>query len=212
MADKQQASKRLGSVVKLEALRNAILAERNPDKPCITVCGGTGCLALGVRDVIAGFKREIEKGGLEGKLALRITGCPGFCEKGPLVVIKPENIFYQQVKAADAAEIVSETVKGNIIDRLLYVDPDTGKKITHESDVPFYKKQKRLLLGNNSSIDPTQIEDYLALGGYAALGRALSNMTPEGVIDEVKKSGLRGRGGGGFPTGNKWDTCRKAEG
>jgi len=212
MADKQQASKRLGSVVKLEALRNAILAERNPDKLCITVCGGTGCLALGVRDVIAGFKREIEKGRLEGKLALRITGCPGFCEKGPLVVIKPKNILYQQVKAGDAAEIVSETVKGNIVDRLLYIDPDTDKKTTYESDVPFYKKQKRLLLGNNSSIDPTQIEDYLALGGYAALGKALSNMTPEGVINEVKESGLRGRGGGGFPTGNKWETCRKAPG
>jgi NADH-quinone oxidoreductase subunit F len=212
MAKKQETSKRLNSVAALEALRKAIVAGRDPDKPCITVCGGTGCLALGARDVIAGFKREIKKGGLERKLALRITGCPGFCEKGPLVVIKPENILYQQVKAGDAAEIVSETVKGNIVDRLLYTDPDTGKKTTYESDVPFYKKQKRLLLGNNSNIDPTVIEDYLALGGYAALGKVLSGMTPEGVIDEVKKSGLRGRGGGGFPTGTKWETCRHAEG
>jgi len=212
MAKKQQTSKRLNSVAALEALRKAIVASRDPDKPCITVCGGTGCLALGARDVIAGFKREIEKGGLEGKVSLKITGCPGFCEKGPLVVIKPEDILYQQVKAGDAAEIISETVKGNIVDRLLYVDPNTGKKTTYESDVPFYKKQKRLLLGSNSSIDPTVIEDYLALGGYAALGRALSGMTPEGIIDEVKKSGLRGRGGGGFPTGAKWETCRKAEG
>jgi NADH-quinone oxidoreductase subunit F len=212
MAKKQQTSKRLGSVEALEALRKSIIGERDPDKPCITVCGGTGCLALGAQGVIAGFKREIEKGGLEGKLALRITGCPGFCEKGPLVVIKPDNILYQQVKASDAAEIVSETVKGNIVDRLLYVDPDTGKKITYESDVPFYKKQKRLLLGNNSSIDPTRIEDYLTLGGYAALGKVLSGMTPEEIIDEVKKSGLRGRGGGGFPTGAKWETCRRAEG
>jgi NADH-quinone oxidoreductase subunit F len=209
---KRQVSKRLNSVGELEALRKAILALRDSRQPCITVCGGTGCLALGVREVITGFEQEIKKGGLEEKLALRITGCPGFCEKGPLVVIKPENIFYQQVKAADAAEIVSETVKGNIIDRLLYADSDTGKKVIHESDVPFYKKQKRLLLGNNSSIDPTDIEDYLALGGYAALGKALSNMTPEGVIDEVKKAGLRGRGGGGFPTGDKWQSCRDAKG
>jgi len=211
MADKQ-TSKRLGSVVKLEALRNAIAAERDPNKPCITVCGGTGCLALGARDVIAGFKREIKKGGLESKVSLKITGCPGFCEKGPLVVIKPENILYQQVRGDDVAEIVSETVKGNIVDRLLYVDPDTGQKTTYESDVPFYKKQKRLLLGNNSSIDPTVIEDYLALGGYAALGKVLSGMSPEEIIDEVKKSGLRGRGGGGFPTGDKWESCRNAEG
>jgi len=211
MADKQ-TSKRLGSVVKLEALRNAIAAERDPNKPCITVCGGTGCLALGARDVIAGFKREIKKGGLESKVSLKITGCPGFCEKGPLVVIKPENILYQQVRGDDVAEIVSETVRGNIVDRLLYVDPDTGQKTTYESDVPFYKKQKRLLLGNNSSIDPTVIEDYLALGGYAALGKVLSGMSPEEIIDEVKKSGLRGRGGGGFPTGDKWESCRNAEG
>jgi NADH-quinone oxidoreductase subunit F len=145
-------------------------------------------------------------------VSLRETGCPGFCERGPLVVIKPENILYQQVKAEDAAEIVSATVKGNIVDRLLYVDPDTKKKITYEHEVPFYKKQKRLLLGNNSNIDPTEINDYLTLDGYAALGKVLSNMSPQAVINEVKKAGLRGRGGGGFPTGTKWETCRNAEG
>jgi NADH-quinone oxidoreductase subunit F len=212
MAKKQQTSKRLNSVEALEALRKSIIKSRDPKQLGITVCGGTGCLALGARDVIAGFKREIKKGGLESRVSLKITGCPGFCEKGPLVVIKPENILYQQVRGDDVAEIVSETVRGNIVDRLLYVDPDTGKKTTYESDVPFYKKQKRLLLDDNSSIDPTVIEDYLALGGYAALGRALSGMSPEEIIDEVKKSGLRGRGGGGFPTGTKWETCRNAEG
>jgi NADH-quinone oxidoreductase subunit F len=212
MAKKQQTSKRLNSVEALEALRKSIIKSRDPKQLGITVCGGTGCLALGARDVIAGFKREIKKGGLESKVSLKITGCPGFCEKGPLVVIKPENILYQQVRGDDVAEIVSETVRGNIVDRLLYVDPDTGQKTTYESDVPFYKKQKRLLLGDNSSIDPTVIEDYLALGGYAALGRVLSGMSPEEIIDEVKKSGLRGRGGGGFPTGTKWETCRNAEG
>jgi NADH-quinone oxidoreductase subunit F len=116
------------------------------------------------------------------------------------------------VRSGDVAEIVSETVKGKIVDRLLYTDSNTGKKITYEHEVPFYKKQKRLLLGDNSNIDPTIIEDYLALGGYAALRKVLFEMSPEQIIEEVKKSGLRGRGGGGFPTGIKWETCRRAHG
>jgi len=213
MAKKQETSKRLGSVVKLEALRNAILAERNPDKPCITVCGGTGCHSFGSQGVSDAFKAEIKKNKLDAKVDVKVTGCHGFCEKGPLVVIKPKDIFYQMVKAEDVPEIIAETVVGgNIIDRLLYTDPDTGKKVTHESDVPFYQKQKRLVFGNNGLIDPTRIDDYIAVGGYAALGKVFSGMTPESVIDEVKKAGLRGRGGGGFPTGDKWESCRKAEG
>jgi NADH-quinone oxidoreductase subunit F len=202
---------RLSSPQELEVLRASIIKARDVQKPCITVCGGTGCLALGAEGVISAFRRELKKRSLEGKISLRVTGCPGFCERGPLVVIKPENILYQQVESEDVPEIVSATVKGNIVDRLLYVDPDSGEKITYESDVPFYKKQKRLLLGNNSNIDPTVVEDYLALGGYAALAKALA-MKPEAVIAEVKKAGLRGRGGGGFPTGTKWETCRNAEG
>jgi len=209
---KKKVLKRLGSPQELEALRESIIKNRDPSQTCIVICGGTGCLALGAQGVITNFRREIEEGGLGNKLALRITGCPGFCERGPLVVIKPENILYQQVKGEDVAEIVSETVKGNIVDRLLYTDPGTGKKITYEHEVPFYKKQKRLLLGDNSNIDPTLIEDYLALGGYAALSKALFGMSPEQIIEEVKKSGLRGRGGGGFPAGIKWESCRRAQG
>jgi NADH-quinone oxidoreductase subunit F len=209
---KKKVLKQLGSPQELEALRESIIKSRDPSQTCIVVCGGTGCLALGAQGVITNFRREIEEGGLGNKLALRITGCPGFCERGPLVVIKPENILYQQVKGEDVAEIVSETVKGNIVDRLLYTDPGTGKKITYEHEVPFYKKQKRLLLGDNSNIDPTLIEDYLALGGYTALSQALFEMSPETIIEEVKKSGLRGRGGGGFSTGVKWETCRRANG
>ena len=208
----KRSNNRLGSADELEALRKSIIGKRDPSQACLVVCGGTGCLALGAADVIASFRRELKERGLESKVSLRVTGCPGFCERGPLVVIKPENILYQQVKAEDAAEIVSATVKGNIVDRLLYVDPDTKKKITYEHEVPFYKKQKRLLLGNNSNIDPTEINDYLTLDGYAALGKVLSNMSPQAVINEVKKAGLRGRGGGGFPTGTKWETCRNAEG
>jgi NADH-quinone oxidoreductase subunit F len=212
MAEKQK-SKRLGSVVKLEALRNAIAAERDPNKPCITVCGGTGCHSFGSQGVSDAFKAEIKKNKLADRVEVKVTGCHGFCEKGPLVVIKPEDIFYQKVKVEDVPEIVAETVvKGNVIDRLLYIDPDTGKKVTYEPKVPFYNKQKRLVFGNNGLIDPTSIEDYIAVGGYAALGKVLSGMTPDGVIKEVKKSGLRGRGGGGFPTGDKWQSCRKAKG
>ena len=203
---------RLSSPQEFEALRASIIKSRDPDKTCIAVCGGTGCLALGAQDVITGFRREMQQRGLETKVDFRITGCPGFCERGPLVVIKPENLLYQRVRGDDVPVIISETIKGNIVDRLLYIDPNTGKKITYEPDVPFYKKQKRLLIGDNSNIDPTIIDDYLAIGGYAALSKALFKMSPEEIIEEVKKSGLRGRGGGGFPTGVKWETCRRAHG
>jgi len=212
MAEKQK-SKRLNSVAALEALRKAIVASRDPDKLCVTVCGGTGCHSFGSEGVSDAFKKEIKKSKLDGKVEVKVTGCHGFCEKGPLVVIKPKDIFYQKVKAEDVPEIVAETVVGgNIIDRLLYTDPDTGKKVTHEPEVPFYQKQKRLVFGNNGLIDPTSIEDYIAVGGYAALGKVFSGMTPEGVIAKVRKAGLRGRGGGGFPTGDKWQSCRDAEG
>jgi len=203
---------RLNSPDDLETLRKSIVDGRDPQKPCIAICGGTGCLALGAAGVISNFRREIEERGLGTKVDLRITGCPGFCERGPLVVIEPENILYQRVEGKNVSQIVSQTViGGNIVDELLYQDPGTGSKITKESDVPFYQKQKRLLLANNSRIDPNNLEDYIALGGYAALAKAFK-MSPEKIIEEIKKSGLRGRGGGGFPTGNKWESCRRAEG
>ncbi len=205
--------KRLSSPGELERLRESIIGSRDPGKQCIIICGGTGCVALGASDVIAAFKQEMEEQGLASKVDLRVTGCRGFCERGPHVVIHPEGILYQRVRQKDVAEIVSGTVvNGNIIDRLLYQDPETGEKIVHESEVPFYARQERLLLANNARIAPDSIEDYLAIGGYAALSKALSKMSPEEIITEVKKSGLRGRGGGGFPTGRKWETCRRAEG
>ncbi len=205
--------KKLGSPAELESLRENITARRDPNRACITICSGTGCQAYGCEKVTEAFRQEIKQQGLEDKVDILVTGCHGFCERGPLVVIRPKDIFYQRVRVKDIPEIISETiVKGNIIDRLLYADPNTGEKITNEPEVPFYKKQKRLVFGSNGYIDPTSIADYLAVGGYAALGRALSKMSPEEVISEVKKSGLRGRGGGGFPTGVKWESCRQAEG
>jgi len=204
---------RLSSPDELERLRKLMIKNRDTNKPCLTICGGTGCHAFGSEKVADAFKQEIKQQGLEAKVDIRTTGCHGFCERGPLVVIKPENIFYQRVTVEDVPEIISETIiKSNIIDKLLYTDPNTGNKITYEHEVPFYKKQNRLVFGNNGLIDPAAIEDYLAVGGYTALGKALFGMSPEQIIEEIKKSGLRGRGGGGFPTGVKWESCRQAHG
>ena len=204
---------RLKSLADLEDLRKAIVAEKDPSKPCVAICAGTGCLALGADKVIAAFREEIERQGLGIKVDIRETGCPGFCEKGPVVVVYPEEICYLQVKLGDVAEIVSQTLmEGKVIDRLLYTDPTTGEKATHEAEIPFYKNQTRLLIGDNIKIDSKKIDDYIALGGYSALAKALFQMTPEQVIEEVKKSGLRGRGGGGFPAGRKWEECRNAPG
>jgi NADH-quinone oxidoreductase subunit F len=196
----------------LEALRSSIFKTRDPDKPCITICNGTGCQAYGSKSIVAAFQDEVKKQKLESKVDVKAIGCPGFCERGTLVVIKPKDIFYQRVRPKDVPEIISETIgKGNTVNRLLYTDRVTNEKITKEGDVPFYKKQMRLIIGNNGLIDPTVIEDYLAIGGYTALAKALK-MTPENIIEEVKKSGLRGRGGAGFPTGSKWESTRKAHG
>ncbi len=203
---------KLKSLGELEALRKSIIEKRDPNKPCITICNGTGCQALGSKNVTTAFHEEVERQNLAAKVDIRSIGCPGFCERGTLVVTKPQDIFYQRVRPRDVPEILAETIgKGNVVNRLLYTDRKTGEKVTYENEVPFYKKQKRLVIGNNGLIDPTSIDDYLAIGGYSALGKALK-MTPEQIIDEVKKAGLRGRGGGGFPTAVKWETTRRAHG
>lgn len=205
--------KRAGSAAELGSLRQSILGKRDPKRTCISVCGGTGCRASGAEAVVDAFLDEIERRELQIQVELKETGCHGFCERGPVVVIRPKKIFYQRIKPEDIPEIISETVlKGNIIERLLYVDPVTGERITYEPDVPFYKKQTRTIFGANGEIDPTNIEDYIAVGGYSGLSKALFQMSPDKIIEEVKKSGLRGRGGGGFPTGRKWQSCRDAEG
>ena len=204
--------KRLGNTAELESLRQSILSERDPNRTCISICAGTGCRASGAEAVIDAFLDEIERRELQVNVALKETGCPGFCERGPLVVILPKKIFYQRVKPEDVPEIISETVlQGNIVERLLYVDPATGEKIIYEPDVPFYRKQTQNILNANREIEPTEINDYIATGGYSALSKTLSQTAPEEIIDEVKRSGLRGRGGGGFPTGRKWQSCHNAK-
>jgi NADH-quinone oxidoreductase subunit F len=204
---------KINSPAELGKLRKGILSKRDPQKPGIAVCTGTGCLALGADKVVAALKEEIKKHGLEDKVDIKETGCPGFCERGTVVVIYPEEICYLQVQPEDAGEVISQTILAKkVIDKLLYVDPTTSEKAVRESEIPFYKNQMRLIIGNNIKLDPKSIDDYLALGGYSALAKVLSQMTPEQVLAEVKKSNLRGRGGGGFPTGRKWEECRNAPG
>ncbi len=203
---------RLTSVAALEQWRKTILAGRSDTKRCITVCGGTGCRALSSDGVSEALGAELKKQNLESKIDLRITGCPGFCEQGPIVVIQPERILYVKVAPRDAPEIVKSLSENKTVEKLLYKDPDSGKRMVHEYDVPFYREQQRILLKNNGIVDPTKIEDYVAAGGYQALAKTLSEGKPEAVIAEIKRSGLRGRGGAGFTTGTKWELCRKAPG
>jgi NADH-quinone oxidoreductase subunit F len=204
---------RLNSAAELEELRKSILEKRDPNIPCITLCSGSACHASGSKEVAASLEEEIIKQGLSGQVYIRKTGCHGFCERGPIVIIHPEKIAYFQIKPEDVPEIISQTImEKKVIERLLYTDPVTKEKIVHEADIPFYKNQQRVVFGTNSSIDPKSIDDYLAVDGYAALAKCLTQMTPELVLGEVKKSNLRGRGGGGFPTGRKWEESRNAPG
>ena len=204
---------RINSPAELEKFRKGILSGIDPKKPCISLCSGSACNASGSGKVAASLEEEIKKQGLSDKVDIRKTGCHGFCERGPITVIHPEEICYFQIEPDDVSEIVSKTIKEKkVIDRLLYREPSTREKIIRESEIPFYKNQERLVFGSNGKIDPKNIDDYLALGGYSALAKALSRMTPEQVLEEVKKSNLRGRGGGGFPAGRKWEECRNAPG
>jgi NADH-quinone oxidoreductase subunit F len=200
-------------IEKLQEIQREISQAQKKQKTHITVCGGTGCHAYGCIKVARAFEAEIKKHHLQDSHGVRLTGCHGFCERGPIVVIQPQGIFYQRIQLKDVQEVVSQTIiHKKIIDRLLYVDPQTQKKIVYEKDVPFYQRQKRIIFGNNGLIDPTEIKDYIAVQGYSALAKVLSRMTPQQVIEEIKKSGLRGRGGAGFPTGLKWERTSKSPG
>ncbi len=203
---------KLKNIDELRKLRKKLKEIYKPVKQWITVCSGTGCHAYGCEKVTEAFEKEIKAQNLQDKIGLRTTGCHGFCERGPIVVIQPEGIFYQRIQPKDAKEIILQTIiNKKIIDRFLYIDPISGEKIISEGEVPFYKKQKRIIFGMNGLIDPTKIEDYIAIGGYEALGKVLSSMSQKQVINEIKKSGLRGRGGAGFLTGKKWEICSAAK-
>ncbi|MFC2019357.1 NADH-ubiquinone oxidoreductase-F iron-sulfur binding region domain-containing protein [Chloroflexota bacterium] len=210
MLDLQQ--KILRDVSALDNLRQSLIGEIDPGQLIISICCGTACLASGAEEVSQAFVNEVEKRELQIQVKLTNTGCHGFCEKGPLVVINPQGILYQHVTPDDIEEIVTSLLAGTVVERLLYIDPQSGEKIEQESKVPFYSHQQRLVFKTNGEIDPTNIEDYIRVGGYAALSKVLFRISQEVVIEEIKKSGLRGRGGGGFPTGRKWESCRIAKG
>jgi NADH-quinone oxidoreductase subunit F len=201
---------KLHTVEELEAVRQACRAARDPSRPCVTVCAGSGCSASGANEVLAALKRALERRGLEEQIDLRSTGCHGFCERGPVMLLWPEGVFYNRVTPPDAPEIVASlTNGGKPLERLLYEDSVTHQRVVREEDVPFYRRQMRVLFGNNGRIDPKNIEDYFRVGGYSALALVLRELSPEKVVDTITRSGLRGRGGAGFPTGKKWEVMRQ---
>ncbi len=172
------------------------------------VCQGIPCISAGAEEVLSSLQREIEGLNLGKGVQVKQTGCHGFCQRAPLVVIEPEGIFYSKVSPDDVSEIAQSLLpEGKPVERLFYRDPATDKPLPHYTDIPFYSKQQKLLLRNCGNIDPEEIDDYLAAGGYQALEKALLKMTREQIIGEVKRSGLRGLGGAGFPTGQKWEAC-----
>ena len=190
----------------------------------IVLCTGTGCIANGAMDVFAAFASAMQEAGidvidqfeaLEGvkdakkTVYLSKSGCQGFCQMGPLVSIEPEGILYTKVKLADVKDIVEKTLRnGEVIDALLYVDPVTKKHCRSQKEITFYKRQHRLVLKQCGELNPENIAEYRAIGGYAAAEKAYTRMTPEGICKNMIDAGLRGRGGGGFPTGKKWEVCR----
>ena len=176
----------------------------------ILVCGGTGCLASEAEKVQRNLELILKARGYEKEVKIIKTGCFGFCEQGPIVKIEPENVFYVRVGPKDAKDIIDEhIIKGRKVERLLYKEPYEKEKIDTQENIPFYKKQLRIALRNCGLVNPEDIYEYIALGGYEALGKAITKMSRDEIIETVKKSKLRGRGGGGFPTGIKWEIAKK---
>ncbi|MDR1651026.1 MAG: NADH-quinone oxidoreductase subunit NuoF [Synergistaceae bacterium] len=178
----------------------------------VLVCGGTGCSSSGSKEIIPELRDNLKARGMDAEVKVVETGCHGLCELGPLVIVYPEGVFYVRVKPSDVDEIVeNHLLKGRVVERLLYKEPATLATVPDYDDIAFYKKQKRYALVNCGHINPESLDEYIGADGYEGLAKTLS-MTPEEVIGEIKKSGLRGRGGGGFPTGSKWQFTRGAAG
>lgn len=200
--------KKLASELKPALELREHFTKENLVKRDILVCGGTGCSSSDSMQIIENLKSEIKKAGLEDHAEVQLTGCFGFCAKGPIVKVYPDNVFYVQVKPEDAEEIVQEHILNHrVVERLLFEEPALdNKKVERHDEMSFYKKQSRVALRNCGHINPENIDEYIGNDGYLALGKCISEMSPEDVISEVKASGLRGRGGAGFPTGVKWES------
>jgi len=200
----------LVDIAGLEELRKTLRASREDQSTVISICAGSGCRALGADKLIAAFGAGLAEARLSDEVRIQSNGCHGFCERGLLVVIRPQGILYQRVKPEDVAEIIETTIrKGEIIERFVYKDPATGEPIALEKEIPFYARQRRLLMSRNAHLDPNSIEDYIAAGGYRSLAGVLEANDPDALIDEVRRAGLRGRGGAGFLAARKWASCRK---
>ncbi len=205
--------KKLSSVKQLAEFRRGIIGSREAqdDKPTLVVCAGTGGQASGANDIIRMIKRYMLEKELQDRVRLRITGCQGFCEMDPFILVQPGKHLYPKLKMDDVPRVVDAAVAGEIIEDLLYKEPLKVTRYRCQDDIPFFKGQTRTILGNNERLDPIRLEDYVAQGGYAALEKALAKNDPEWIIREVIESGLRGRGGGGFPAGKKWELARAAK-
>jgi len=188
------------------------MATKQNGKYTILICQGTGCVSSKSDRITQELENQIKQSGLSENVHVKLTGCHGFCQQGPIVIIEPEGVFYTQVKEEDVAEIIqSHLVDRKYVERLFYHNPVTDEIIPLYKDIPFYSRQHRLILRNCGHINPERIDDYLATGGYAALKKAISEMEPTQIIEEINRSGLRGRGGAGFPTGRKWEEAHKAK-
>jgi len=203
---------KLSSIKDLHHLQKTLLEERDPQRIRVRVCM-TGCRAFGAVEIRDAFKKSIAENGLTEKVDIVETGCHGFCARAPVAAIDPYGFFYQQISPKDVPRIVRESLmEGKPVEKLLYKHPQTSQPIPLEKEVPFYKEQMKIVLRNCGQIDPTRMEDYIVRDGYQAIAKVLSSMSPDEVIEEVVRSGLRGRGGAGFPTGNKWKFARNAQG
>ena len=200
---------RLSSIDELKELRSILFHDVDESKPCIVVCAGTACQASGSNDIIRVAKKHIIQNRLLDRVSLRVTGCHGFCEMGPFILTEPQKAFYTQVRIDDVPRIIEAFLSGDYVEDLLYRDPLTGEKYYRRDDIPFFKNQQRTILSLNQKINPIRIYDYIAQGGYSALEEVLSRRNPEWLVQEIKRSGMRGRGGAGFPTGLKWELLAK---